>query len=185
MSACYLWLQVTLCTLLSITLRTSDSTRSLPWSDSTGSCMTPGVSRPPALSTTTSSSWMGARPLTSSPDAFCMCARAPAVPWPCTAKVRESCLVPIEEIEYNTIQNRVSFVCLLCAWSQSGVFRTSNLSSASFWTAAGLGRTGTLIGCYLIKHFRFTAAEAIAWIRICRPGSIIGPQQNFLEEYVV
>ncbi|XP_030259415.1 dual specificity protein phosphatase CDC14AB-like [Sparus aurata] len=47
---------------------------------------------------------------------------------------------------------------------------------------AGLGRTGTLIGCYLMKHFRFTAAEAIAWIRICRPGSIIGRQQNFLEE---
>uniref|UniRef100_A0A8C9TAY6 Cell division cycle 14Ab n=1 Tax=Scleropages formosus TaxID=113540 RepID=A0A8C9TAY6_SCLFO len=47
---------------------------------------------------------------------------------------------------------------------------------------AGLGRTGTLIGCYLMKHYRFTAAEAIAWIRICRPGSIIGPQQHFLEE---
>uniref|UniRef100_A0A8C9ZRS0 Cell division cycle 14Ab n=1 Tax=Sander lucioperca TaxID=283035 RepID=A0A8C9ZRS0_SANLU len=36
---------------------------------------------------------------------------------------------------------------------------------------AGLGRTGSLIGCYLMKHYRFTAAEAIAWIRICRPGS--------------
>uniref|UniRef100_A0A3Q3W6V6 protein-tyrosine-phosphatase n=1 Tax=Mola mola TaxID=94237 RepID=A0A3Q3W6V6_MOLML len=47
---------------------------------------------------------------------------------------------------------------------------------------AGLGRTGTLIGCYLMKHYRFTAAETIAWIRICRPGSVIGPQQNFLEE---
>ncbi|XP_076582977.1 dual specificity protein phosphatase CDC14AB isoform X1 [Chaetodon auriga] len=47
---------------------------------------------------------------------------------------------------------------------------------------AGLGRTGTLIGCYLMKHYRFTAGEAIAWIRICRPGSVIGPQQNFLEE---
>ncbi|XP_026786229.1 dual specificity protein phosphatase CDC14AB isoform X1 [Pangasianodon hypophthalmus] len=47
---------------------------------------------------------------------------------------------------------------------------------------AGLGRTGTLIGCYLMKHYRFTAAETIAWIRICRPGSIIGPQQHFLEE---
>ncbi|XP_026201585.1 dual specificity protein phosphatase CDC14AB isoform X2 [Anabas testudineus] len=47
---------------------------------------------------------------------------------------------------------------------------------------AGLGRTGTLIGCYLMKHYRFTASEAIAWIRICRPGSVIGPQQNFLEE---
>ncbi|TSK53769.1 Dual specificity protein phosphatase CDC14AB [Bagarius yarrelli] len=47
---------------------------------------------------------------------------------------------------------------------------------------AGLGRTGTLIGCYLMKHYRFSAAEVIAWIRICRPGSIIGPQQHFLEE---
>ncbi|XP_061594861.1 dual specificity protein phosphatase CDC14AB isoform X2 [Cololabis saira] len=47
---------------------------------------------------------------------------------------------------------------------------------------AGLGRTGSLIGCYLMKHYRFTAAEAISWIRICRPGSVIGPQQNFLEE---
>uniref|UniRef100_A0A7N6F6G8 Cell division cycle 14A n=1 Tax=Anabas testudineus TaxID=64144 RepID=A0A7N6F6G8_ANATE len=40
---------------------------------------------------------------------------------------------------------------------------------------AGLGRTGTLIGCYLMKHYRFTASEAIAWIRICRPGSISEP----------
>ncbi|XP_015232628.1 PREDICTED: dual specificity protein phosphatase CDC14B isoform X4 [Cyprinodon variegatus] len=47
---------------------------------------------------------------------------------------------------------------------------------------AGLGRTGTLIACYMMKHYGLTAAEAIAWIRICRPGSIIGPQQNFVEE---
>ncbi|XP_062310978.1 dual specificity protein phosphatase CDC14B isoform X2 [Osmerus eperlanus] len=47
---------------------------------------------------------------------------------------------------------------------------------------AGLGRTGTLIGCYMMKHYRVSAAEAIAWIRICRPGSVIGPQQNFVEE---
>ncbi|KAI1900162.1 hypothetical protein AGOR_G00047170 [Albula goreensis] len=47
---------------------------------------------------------------------------------------------------------------------------------------AGLGRTGTLIACYMMKHSRLSAAEAIAWIRICRPGSVIGPQQNFVEE---
>ncbi|XP_020330741.1 dual specificity protein phosphatase CDC14C-like isoform X7 [Oncorhynchus kisutch] len=47
---------------------------------------------------------------------------------------------------------------------------------------AGLGRTGTLIGCYMMKHYRLTAAEAIAWMRICRPGSVIGPQQNFVED---
>ncbi|XP_040844798.1 dual specificity protein phosphatase CDC14B isoform X3 [Ochotona curzoniae] len=45
---------------------------------------------------------------------------------------------------------------------------------------AGLGRTGTLIACYIMKHYRMTAAETIAWLRICRPGSVIGPQQQFL-----
>lgn len=36
---------------------------------------------------------------------------------------------------------------------------------------AGLGRTGTCIGCYLMKHFRLTAAEVMGWLRICRPGT--------------
>lgn len=45
---------------------------------------------------------------------------------------------------------------------------------------AGLGRTGTLIGLYAMKHFRFPARAFIGWNRICRPGSILGPQQQFL-----
>jgi len=48
---------------------------------------------------------------------------------------------------------------------------------------AGLGRTGTLIACYIMKHYRWTADETIAWLRICRPGSVIGPQQEFVCEY--
>jgi protein-tyrosine phosphatase len=47
---------------------------------------------------------------------------------------------------------------------------------------AGLGRTGTLIALYMMKHHGFTAREAIAWLRIARPGSVIGPQQHFLCE---
>jgi protein-tyrosine phosphatase len=47
---------------------------------------------------------------------------------------------------------------------------------------AGLGRTGSCIGAYLMKHFGFTAKEAIAWMRICRPGCVIGPQQQYLEK---
>jgi cell division cycle 14 len=47
---------------------------------------------------------------------------------------------------------------------------------------AGLGRTGTCIGAYLMKHYRFTAAEAIGWMRICRPGCVIGPQQHYLKQ---
>jgi hypothetical protein len=45
---------------------------------------------------------------------------------------------------------------------------------------AGLGRTGTVIGCYIMKHFKFTAEEIIGWMRIVRPGSVIGPQQQFM-----
>ncbi|XP_050313364.1 dual specificity protein phosphatase CDC14C-like [Anthonomus grandis grandis] len=47
---------------------------------------------------------------------------------------------------------------------------------------AGLGRTGSLIACYIMKHWKFTAEECIAWIRICRPGSIIGHQQTWLKD---
>lgn len=47
---------------------------------------------------------------------------------------------------------------------------------------AGLGRTGSLIGAYIIKHYNMTAKEAIAWMRICRPGSVIGQQQMWLEK---
>ncbi|KAF7277897.1 hypothetical protein GWI33_009150 [Rhynchophorus ferrugineus] len=47
---------------------------------------------------------------------------------------------------------------------------------------AGLGRTGSLIGAYLVKHYRMTAREAIAWLRICRPGCVIGQQQIWLEK---
>uniref|UniRef100_K3WHJ0 protein-tyrosine-phosphatase n=1 Tax=Globisporangium ultimum (strain ATCC 200006 / CBS 805.95 / DAOM BR144) TaxID=431595 RepID=K3WHJ0_GLOUD len=46
---------------------------------------------------------------------------------------------------------------------------------------AGLGRTGTCIGAFLMKHGKFTAKEVIGWLRLCRPGSVIGPQQQHLD----
>lgn len=48
---------------------------------------------------------------------------------------------------------------------------------------AGLGRTGVLIGLYLQKHFGFSANEALGYLRITRPGSVIGPQQHFLRDW--
>ena len=45
---------------------------------------------------------------------------------------------------------------------------------------AGLGRTGTLLSLALMRDYQFTAREAIAWCRLCRPGCVIGPQQQFL-----
>jgi len=56
-----------------------------------------------------------------------------------------------------------------------------NTGAVGVHCKAGLGRTGTCIGAYLMKHFRMTAREAIAWMRICRPGSVLGPQQQYLE----
>eukprot|EP00924_Labyrinthula_sp_SR-Ha-C_P003398 augustus_masked-scaffold_15-processed-gene-8.21-mRNA-1 protein AED:0.02 eAED:0.02 QI:0/-1/0/1/-1/1/1/0/415 len=47
---------------------------------------------------------------------------------------------------------------------------------------AGLGRTGTCIGLFLMKHYDITAKELIGYFRIARPGSVIGPQQQFLVE---
>ncbi len=44
----------------------------------------------------------------------------------------------------------------------------------------GLGRTGTLIALYMMRSLGFGAREAIGWLRIMRPGSVIGPQQHFL-----
>jgi cell division cycle 14 len=48
---------------------------------------------------------------------------------------------------------------------------------------AGLGRTGVLIGLYIMKHYGFTANETLGYLRITRPGSIIGPQQHFLRDW--
>ena len=36
--------------------------------------------------------------------------------------------------------------------------------------ASGLGRAGTLIALYIMKHHEFTAREAMGWLRIVRPG---------------
>jgi len=46
----------------------------------------------------------------------------------------------------------------------------------------GIGRTGTLIACYLMRHHLFDPHEAVAWVRICRPGSVMGQQHLFLQK---
>jgi len=45
---------------------------------------------------------------------------------------------------------------------------------------AGLGRTGCLIGAYLIYRYGFSANEVIAYMRFMRPGMVVGPQQHWL-----
>jgi cell division cycle 14 len=45
---------------------------------------------------------------------------------------------------------------------------------------AGLGRTGTLVAVFLMLAHGFTARDAIAWLRVIRPGCVIGEQQRYL-----
>lgn len=45
---------------------------------------------------------------------------------------------------------------------------------------AGLGRTGCLIGAHLIYTHGFTANECIGYMRLLRPGMVVGPQQHWL-----
>jgi cell division cycle 14 len=46
---------------------------------------------------------------------------------------------------------------------------------------AGLGRTGTLIGSYIVNKYGFSGPKSlIGWLRLARPGSVIGFQQDFL-----
>jgi cell division cycle 14 len=62
----------------------------------------------------------------------------------------------------------------------------TSLSGDSFAVhcKAGLGRTGTLIACYILKKhgsaFGNDAKAVLGWLRICRPGSVIGLQQKWL-----
>jgi cell division cycle 14 len=46
--------------------------------------------------------------------------------------------------------------------------------------SAGLGRTGTLAALHLMRRHAFSAREAMGWLRIVRPGSVIGGQQHYL-----
>lgn len=45
---------------------------------------------------------------------------------------------------------------------------------------AGQGRTGTFCASYVMFKYGFTAKMAIAWVRMCRPGSVYGANQQFL-----
>lgn len=59
-------------------------------------------------------------------------------------------------------------------------FSQKNPGAIGIHCKAGLGRTGTLIGLWAMKTYQIPADPFIGWIRIARPGSILGPQQKYL-----
>lgn len=48
--------------------------------------------------------------------------------------------------------------------------------------AAGIGRTGTILACYLIKYQKYSAKNAIEKVRKERPGSIQSERQEIVVE---
>ena len=42
---------------------------------------------------------------------------------------------------------------------------------------------GVLCACYLVRKFKFTPDEAIAWVKMCMPDSITGQQPTIVAEF--
>lgn len=57
--------------------------------------------------------------------------------------------------------------------------KISNDQAVMVHCAAGMGRAGTILACYLVKHQKYSAKDAINIIRKERPGSIQSESQEF------
>ena len=64
--------------------------------------------------------------------------------------------------EWLTVSAVVKYLCCVLSIEIS---KSNKFPSTVIYIAAGLGRTGTLIACYMMKHYKFTAAECVGWIR--------------------
>ena len=65
-------------------------------------------------------------------------------------------------------------------------FIDSNLTegrSVLIHCSAGVGRTGVMLGAYLMKKFKITPEEAIRMVRESRPGSIEPQQERAISDY--
>ena len=89
---------------------------------------------------------------------FWQCVKTLVEPWPSIAKVYIGYIIVY-------VANSLLHSCLLkfsnCCIAIGDVL----VLLVCCLYLAGLGRTGTLIACYMMKHYKFTAAECIAWIR--------------------
>ena len=62
--------------------------------------------------------------------------------------------------------------------------RITNNEPVMVHCLAGLGRTGTLLACYLVKYQKMSAGDAIQKVREERPGSIQSyPQEDMIFQF--
>ena len=62
--------------------------------------------------------------------------------------------------------------------------RITNNEPVMVHCLAGMGRTGTLLACYLVKHKKMSADDAIQKVREERPGSIQSyPQEEMIFQF--
>ena len=73
--------------------------------------------------------------------------------------------------EFDDLVNTVDFIHT----------RITNNEPVMVHCLAGMGRTGTILACYLIKYQEMSAEEAIQKVREERPGSI----QSFTQEEII
>ena len=73
--------------------------------------------------------------------------------------------------EFDDLVNTVDFIHT----------RITNNEPVMVHCLAGMGRTGTILACYLIKYQEMSAEEAIQKVREERPGSI----QSFSQEEII
>ena len=61
--------------------------------------------------------------------------------------------------------------------------RINNKEPVMVHCAAGMGRTGTVLACYLVKYQKYSAKDAIEKVRTERPGSIQSEVQELAIQF--
>ena len=61
--------------------------------------------------------------------------------------------------------------------------RINNKEPVMVHCAAGMGRTGTVLACYLVKYQKYSAKDAIERVRTKRPGSIQSEVQELAIQF--